>query len=777
MEQTIKALVQSLSLEEKASLCSGQDCWNSKALAEKGIPALRMCDGPSGLRFQTDEDDHIGVHASAEMVSLPTGCAMASSFDRQLMERVGRALGQESRSVGVSVVLGPAANIKRTPLCGRNFEYFSEDPFLTGEIAAAEIRGIQSQQVGACMKHYACNNQETWRMKVDARVDERALREIYLAGFERAVRQEQPCALMASYNRVNGETVTENAHLLTEILRDEWGFDGFVVSDWGAVNDRAKSVAAGMDLEMPGSSGITDRQLVAAVRGGLLDEAVLDRAVERILGRVFRYAAPATGQDFDREAHHALAVEAAAQAAVLLKNQAGLLPLKKNSRVAFIGRFAEAPRFQGGGSACVTPFRLTNALAEAQGIEGVTYAPGFTERDDTENPDWKRAAVQVAANADAAVIFAGLPEAYESECYDRPDMKLPACQNAVIEAVCAVQKNVVVVLYSGSPVEMPWAGQVQAILQMHTGGQGVGAATVQLLYGDANPCGKLAETYPLRLEDAPAQLFYPGDGVSAEYREGIFVGYRYYDKKRMAVLFPFGHGLSYTRFEYANLTIVPAPGGQALFRVTVDLTNTGPVFGREVVQLYVQEHPEPAESAWDVDQKAQVYVSEQQGRPIRPERELKGFEKIGLAPGETKTVEFLLDRRSFSWYDPDSAGWRCSGGVYRIYVGASSRDLRAAADLEVTGDARAQSRAFAMDTLMSELSPDPELWSLTLAHLARVCPKLDEIIHGADENSFYLREELKELPLYAVRGIYSVQQEQLDALLKTLNEVRAARLA
>ncbi len=767
--QKAKEIAAALTLEEKAALCSGQDCWNTKALAEKGVPSLRMCDGPSGLRFQSGEDDHIGVHASTEMVSYPTGCAMASTFDRDLMEQVGRAIGREGRSVGVGLVLGPAANIKRTPLCGRNFEYLSEDPFLTGEMAAAQIRGIQGEGVGACMKHYACNNQETWRMKVDARVDERALREIYLAGFERAVKQEDPCALMASYNRVNGETATENARLLTDILRGEWGFEGFVVSDWGAVNDRAAAAAAGMDLEMPGSSGITDRQLVAAVRGGRLAEAVLTRAAERILGRVLRYAAAPTGQDFDREAHHALAERAAAEAAVLLKNEGRALPLAEGEKVAFIGRFAEKPRFQGGGSACVNPFRLTSALGAAGDMAGLVYAPGFSEEGDISRPEWKAEAVRAAAGADAAVIFAGLPEAFESECYDRPDLKLPACQNDVIEAVCAVQKRVVVVLYSGSAVEMPWAGRVQAILQMHTGGQGVGTATLRLLWGQANPCGKLAESYPLRIEDTPAYLSYPGDGRTAPYQEGVFVGYRYYDKKRMEVLFPFGHGLSYTTFAYTNPRACVAGG---LVNVAVDVTNTGGVYGKEAVQLYVEDRTDLGPGALNVDEKAQVYISERQGRALRPEKELKGFEKVGLAPGETKTVAFSLDRRSFAWYDPVRAGWVCGGGEYRIHLGSSSRDLRAAADVYLPGDEAREPAPFGMDTLMSEISPDPRLWAMTLAHLAAVCPKLDEIIHGTDANSLYLREELKELPLYAVRGIYSVRQEDLEQLIGRLNGAR-----
>ena len=772
----IKKLIATLTLEEKAGICSGEDCWNSKAIPEKGIPSIRMCDGPSGLRFQTEEDDHIGVHASAEMVSYPTGCAMASSYDRDLMRQVGKALGEESHSVGVNLVLGPAANIKRTPLCGRNFEYLSEDPYLTGEMAAAEIEGIQGEGVGACMKHYACNNQETWRMKLDSVVDERTLREIYLTGFEKAVKQADPCALMASYNRVNGKPATENAHLLTEVLRDDWKFQGFVVSDWGAVNNKAEGIQAGMDLEMPGCSGITDKQLVQAVKEGRLEESVLDKTVERILGRVFRYAAKATNEDFDREGHHALATKAAAESAVLLKNEGAVLPLSKEKKVAFVGRFAENPRFQGGGSACVTPFKLTNALAEGKKVADIVYAQGFSEVEDVCNEEWEKEAAATAKQADTTVIFAGLPDSFESECYDRKDMKLPDCQNRVIQVIAATQTHVVVVLYCGSPVEMPWKDQVDAILLMHTGGQGVGTAMVDLLYGKSNPCGKLAETYPLRLEDTPAYLSYPGDGTSTTYQEGIFVGYRYYDKKKLDVAFPFGHGLSYTHFTYSNLKVsqpVLHPGEE--LEVSVDITNDGNCKGKEVVQLYVDACL-PKEENWKVDEKAQVYVSEREGMPIFADRQLQGFEKVELEPGETKTVKFRLQERNFAWYDVEKKGWNCLTGTYMLSAAASSRDLRLRVPVQLEAGKK-ETRPLAMDSLLSEISPDEQLWQLTLDYLAEVNEKLAEIIHGEDENSMYLKEEFKELPLYAVRGIYSVTQEQLDELITRVNAILQQRRA
>lgn len=778
-EKRAEALLKKLTLEQKAALCSGYDGWSTKEMSEYGIPALRTCDGPSGLRYQTEVDDFVGVHASAEMVSYPTGCAIASSYDRELAEEIGRAIGEEARMLGVGMVLGPAANIKRTPLCGRNFEYLSEDPYLTGEIAAAQIEGIQSQGVGACMKHFACNNQETWRMRVDAVVDEQALREIYLAGFECAVKKAKPCALMASYNKLNGVRATENAHILNDILRKEWGYDGFVVSDWGAVNDRVESLKAGMDLEMPGSDGITDRQLVDAVRGGRLKEETLELAVKRILARTFAYAGQEKRMDFTWEGHHELAVRAAAESAVLLKNEDGLLPLSVGQEIVYIGRFAEHPRFQGGGSACVTPFRLTNALEETRKKCHVAYCEGFRETDGCVEENLREEAVRQAQNADVAVIFAGLPDTAESECYDRKDMKLPSCQEEVIEAVCAVQKNVVVVLHCGSPVEMSWIHKVKAVLLLHTGGQGVGTAAVQLLYGDCSPSGKLAETYPLREEDNPSYISYPGDGNTAVYREGIFVGYRYYEKKKQKVLFPFGHGLSYTDFAYSNLRMdMQECGEQDTVTVQADITNTGTVYGKEAVQLYVEDGTAEESTAeqplsgnrFQLESWAQVYVREEQGSALHPVKELKGFEKIGLAPGETGTVTFVLDRRSFAYYDAADKRWKCREGIKKIHVGASSVDLRLHGKLYLHAE-KAKEAPVTMETLVSEIFVRKDREQLTLQHLAEVSGQLEDIIYGKDANSAYLREELKELPLYAIRGIYSVPQEDLDELIEKLNRL------
>lgn len=763
-------IVKTLTLEEKAALCSGGDCWHTKELPGKKVPKIRMCDGPNGLRFQTDEDDHMGVHASARMISYPTGGAMAASFDRELMYQVGQALGVESKAMGVQLVLGPAANIKRHPLCGRNFEYLSEDPYLTGELAAAQIDGIQDQNVGACMKHYACNNQETWRMKADVQVDERTLREIYLSGFEIAVKKSDPCALMASYNRINGKPATENTHILQEILRDEWGFKGFVVSDWGAVNDRVSAVDAGLDLEMPGCHGMTDRQLVAAVREGRLPERVLDKAACRIVGRSLKYSETVGDGSFPQEAHHELAVRAAQECAVLLKNEGALLPLKHGRSVVFIGGFAKNPRYQGGGSACVTPFCRTNVLEPAKAFPEIRYYPGFSELGDERNEAWELEAVQAARSADAAVIFAGLPKTWESESYDRGHMRLPECQSRIIEQACKVQAHVIVVLHTGSAVEMPWLSKVQAVLQMHTGGEGTGTAAWRLLYGEANPCGKLAETYPKRLKDAPAYLHYPGNGETVEYAEGVFVGYRYYDAREIEVNFPFGHGLSYTSFAYSHLRLFPKCFSEKEeLKVQVDITNTGNYCGKEAVQLYVEDRTLCEGSEWEIDKKCCVYVAIEEGSDKRPVRELKGFEKVELKPGETKTVTFLLDRRSFAWFNTKHHRWECRGGAYRIYVGASSRDLRLSDDVVLETLDQGENIEVTMDTLMSELAARPKLWQQTLSYLSSVHPKLDEIIHGSTETALYLKEELKELPLYAVRGLYGVEQEHMDELIRRLN--------
>lgn len=656
MEKNIKKIISEMTLEEKAGMCSGEDFWHLKKVERLGIPAVMVSDGPHGLRKQTGEQDHMGIGKSIAAVCFPAACAAASSFDTELMNEMGKTLGEECQAENLSVLLGPAVNIKRSPLCGRNFEYLSEDPYLAGKMAASYIRGVQSWDVGTSMKHYAANNQEYSRMSCSSNLSERTLREIYLPAFETAVKEAQPKTIMCSYNKVNGEYASENQYLLTDILRNEWGFEGYVMTDWGAVADRVKGIAAGLDLEMPGSGGINDAKIVAAVKDGSLNETLLDQAVERILKVVFSYVDNRHPEAiFDRDADHEKAVKIETESAVLLENN-GILPLKEDVKVVYIGEYAEKPRYQGGGSSHINASKVTSALesARAKGRK-VSYVKGFPADKDEENEEELRAAVQSAKDAGAAVVFAGLPDVIESEGYDRKDMKLPACQNKLIEAVTKVQPNTIVVLHNGSPVETPWADKVAAILEMYLGGQGVGEATDKLLYGEANPSGHLAETFPIRLEDNPSYLNFPGDGVNVDYAEGIYMGYRYYDAKKIPVRWAFGHGLSYTEYEYSNLKM-PAEilGDKGSVKITVDVKNTGCMAGKEVVQLY---------------------VSDKNGTAGRPVKELKGFSKIELQPGETKTVEFMITARDLSFYHEGLGDWYAPSGTYEVLVGHASDEI------------------------------------------------------------------------------------------------------
>lgn len=673
-------LVQQLTLEEKASLCSGADFWHTETIERLGIPAAMVSDGPHGIRKQENLTDHMGVAESIKAIGFPTASAMACSFDKDLLYQVGTALGEECVAEDLAVLLGPGVNLKRSPICGRNFEYYSEDPVVSGEMAAAFVNGVQSQGVGTSLKHFAANNQEWHRMSISAEIDERTLRELYLTAFETVVKKAQPWTIMCSYNRINGVYSCENKWLLNDVLRDEWGFKGLVMTDWGAMNERVPSLKAGLDLEMPDCHGETDKLIVKAVQDGSLQEEVLDIAVTRVLTLVNQYLNTRASIDktiphpipsdperaYDTEAHHQLARETAEQSAVLLKND-GILPLQADQRIAFIGEFADKPRIQGGGSSHINNTRIDSAL-DAAG-DRVTYAQGFVI--DSEETDEKllNEAVAVAKDCDVAVIFAGLPDSFESEGFDRTHLDMPANQNALIDAVCKVQPNTVIVLHNGSPIVMPWLDSVKGVLEMYLAGQASGAAAVNLLFGQANPSGKLAETFPLRLEDNPSYLNFPGNRSKVCYNEGVFIGYRYYDKKKMNVLFPFGYGLSYTTFAYDNLCItdgnakVDAPvNDDTPLQVSVDITNTGSVAGAEVVQLYVKN---PI-----------VYE-------IRPEKELRAFEKVFLAPGETKTVHFTLTKRAFTYYETRIHDWYAESGDYEILIGASSRDIRLAQTITI----------------------------------------------------------------------------------------------
>lgn len=720
-ELDVNRILSDMTLEQKASMCSGADFWHTTAIEELGLPEIMVSDGPHGLRKQEEDVDHMGVAESIKAICFPTASAMACSFDRKLLHTVGDALGEECVAEDIAVLLGPGLNMKRSPLCGRNFEYYSEDPYLAGELGTSFIKGVQSHNVGTSLKHFAANNQEWRRMSTTVLTNERTLREIYLSAFEKVVKEAKPWTVMCSYNRINGVYSCENQWLLNDVLREEWGYDGLVMTDWGAMNKRIPALKAGLDLEMPDCHGETDQQIVAAVKDGSLDESILDQAVLRILKLVNKYVSqkPDTRPVYDKEAHHDLARKTATESAVLLKNN-GLLPLASNQKIAVIGEFAKTPRIQGGGSSHINcskidsaldAFKIINELPAQHICEGgvcrmvpplrydITYASGYLTKEDKTDEKLLQEAINTAKNADVAVVFAGLPDAFEGEGYDRSHMDMPKCQNHLIDCICEVQKNVVVVLHNGSPIRMPWLDKVSAVLEMYLAGQASGSAAVDLLTGRVNPSGKLAETFPLKLEDNPSFLNFPGRRNEVEYSEGIFIGYRYYDKKKMDVLFPFGYGLSYTTFEYSNLDVTvnrsinstevehktdtdsennvsPSNKDTAAslsasdtdtIMVSFDITNTGTVAGKEIAQLYIQN-----------------YI----GMENRPEKELKDFAKVFLLPGETKRITLTLNYRSFAYFNDTAKDWFVESGIYHILIGSSSRDMKLDAAIHITGTKR-----------------------------------------------------------------------------------------
>jgi beta-glucosidase len=675
----VDAALAAMTLEEKASLCLGSDFWHTAAVERVGVPSVMVADGPHGLRKQPEGGDHVGLGGSVPATCFPTAAALGSSWDVGLVRRVGEALGREARAERVAVLLGPGINIKRSPLCGRNFEYFSEDPLISGALGAAMVEGVQSQGVGTSLKHYAANNQETDRLRVSADVDERPLREIYLTGFEHVVTRAQPWTVMCAYNRVNGTYASQHRWLLTEVLRDEWGFRGLVVSDWGAVADRVAALAAGLDLEMPPNLGVSDAALVAAVRAGELDEAVLDTSVRRVLELVAR-AQPALAEpgQVDAEAHHDLARQAARESAVLLKNEGGALPLSlaPGRTLAVVGEMARTPRYQGAGSSQVVPTRLDAALDQLDALvpDGVTvrFAAGYAAGSAGPEQAFVAEAVEAVRGADAVVVFLGLPAEEESEGFDRTHMDLPPDQTALLAAVAeAATAPVVVVLSNGSAARVSdWEQHADAVLECWLPGQAGGGAIAELLLGLASPSGKLAETLPLRLEDNPSYPSFPGDSGHVRYGEGVLVGYRGYDARDQAVSYPFGHGLSYTTFGYDDLELEVVGSVEAAdLRVAVRcrVTNTGDRSGAEVVQVYVRD-PESSVA--------------------RPVRELMGFVKVRLEPGESAPVEVELDQRAFAYWSTTFHDWVVEAGAFEITVGASSRDLRLTRTVDIAAPSR-----------------------------------------------------------------------------------------
>ncbi len=657
-------IIAKMTLQQKADFCSGKDFWHLQENEELGLPSIMVCDGPHGLRKKKDQKEKGELMSSKPATCFPTAVTTASSWNPELIEEMGKALGEECLEEKVSVLLGPGANIKRSPLCGRNFEYFSEDPYLAGRIGTAFVKGVQSKGIGTSLKHFAANNQETRRMTVDSVVDERTLREIYLAAFEPIVKEAQPWTVMNAYNRLNGEYCAEHKWLLNDVLRDEWGFEGIVVTDWGANNDKVLGLKAGQDLEMPTSFGIAAAKIVEAVNNGDLDEAVLDTCVDRILELILKSKENLCDYTYNKEEHHALARKIAGESMVLLKNNKNMLPLDKSKKIALIGEMAKNPRYQGAGSSLINPTQLDNSFDELTN-EGVNfeYAPGYERKSDKPAEALIAEAVEVAKNADIAVIFAGLTESYETEGNDRKHISLPESHNALIDAVCAACEKVIVVLSGGCPVTMPWLDKVDAVLNGYLGGQAGGSAIVDILLGKVNPSGKLAETYPTALEETASTANFPGNPLTVEYREGIYVGYRYFDTAKKDVLFPFGYGLSYTSFEYSDMKVsADSIKDTDTVTVTFKVKNTGSVAGSEI---------------------AQVYVKDSESTVFRPEKELKGFKKVFLAPSEEKEVSITLDKRAFAYYNVNLHDWHVETGAFEILVGASSRDIKLSATVNV----------------------------------------------------------------------------------------------
>ena len=654
-------IIKQMTLEEKCYLFSGKDFWQTRSVERLGVPNMTLSDGPHGIRKQAGEGDQLGLNPSLPATCYPTAAAVANSWDVELGEEIGAHLGAEAASQGVCVVLGPGLNIKRSPFCGRNFEYFSEDPYLAGKMAASYIRGIQENGVSACPKHFACNSQELRRMASDSVMDERTLREIYLTGFEIAVKEGHSKSIMSSYNRINGVYANENRHLLQEILRDEWGFDGFVVSDWGGSNDHVEGVRAGSHLEMPTTGGDSDLELIDAVKSGRISQELLDRRVDELLDVILSTAGavePLEGKPFDVEKHHAMAAKASEQSIVLLKNENNILPLKRGAKVAVIGEFAQKARYQGAGSSVVNPTRLDNAMDVIQGfgLDVAGFEAGYP-RSGKGDPAMQARAVELAKKADTVLLYIGLDEISEAEGLDRSHMKLAQSQVDLIEAVSAANPNVVAVMSAGSAVEMPWLDKCKALVHGYLCGQAGAGSVLKVITGQVNPSGKLAESYPVKYEDVPSAPYFPAKQRSAEYREGLYVGYRCYETANIPVLFPFGFGLSYASFEYSDLKV---SGKEATFT----LKNSGKMDGAEVAQLY---------------------VSKPDGDVFRPVKELKGFAKVFLKAGESKTVTIPLDDKAFRYFNVDTNKFEIEGGQWTIMIGASVADIKLSGAVSVRG--------------------------------------------------------------------------------------------
>ncbi|CDF57462.1 beta-glucosidase [Thermobrachium celere] len=741
----IDEIMNELTLEEKCSLLSGADFWNLKSIERLGIRKIMMTDGPHGLRKQDMDASEIGLEKSVPATCFPSGAALASTWNKNLIKEVGKAIAKECLDNDVDVLLGPAVNIKRSPLCGRNFEYYSEDPVLSSKIAKYFIKGVQSQGVSACIKHFAANNQEFRRLTTDVRVDERAFREIYLKSFEEAIKEAKPDCVMCAYNKINGEYASDNKKLLNDILREEWGYEGVVISDWGAVNDRVKSLEAGMDIEMPSCFGVNDRIVYEAVKSGKIKIEVLDRAVKRILKLILKHSNKSQTRCVDYEYNHRLASKVAEEAVILLKNDDDILPLNKDSRIAIIGEFAKNPRFQGGGSSHVNPTKLECPIDEIKKYaNSVVYARGFNSNNDEIDEALIKEAVNLAKISDVVVLFLGLPERYESEGFDRADIKLPYNQNILVDEIYKVNKNIVVSLSVGSCVEMPWLDKVKAVLNGYLLGQAGGSAIANILFGYSVPSGKLSETFIKRLEDNPSYINFPGSNDRVYYGESVFVGYRYYDYKNIDVQFPFGHGLSYTRFEYSNLKIDKNDYfDDECIDISFKLKNVGKYKAKEVVQ---------------------VYISKPNSSIIRPIKELKEFEKIELDVGEEREVNLKIKVDDLSYFDEQFNSFLVEEGEYKILIGSSSRDIRLEGSIKVKNRQKVKRMYHINSTIMDVIKT--EKGKELLKELVQMLDVDENNVQAKMMKEFYLNMPLRGL-IYYGNGKYDF--EKLNEIIDLLN--------
>lgn len=741
-------IINEMSIEEKASLCVGEDYWNSKKIERFDIPNIKMSDGPHGLRVQRESVDNLGINESEISICFPALSTIGNSWNKELAYLLGKTLGEEAKEEKVNIVLGPAVNIKRSPLCGRNFEYISEDPFLAGIIGSEYVKGLQSQNVGACVKHFAVNNQEDRRRTINAIIDERTLREIYLKPFEIILKNSNPWAIMSAYNKVNGEYCTENKHLLKEILRKEWNYNGIVISDWGAENDRVKGLKATHELEMPGGRGNGVNEIVEAVKNKKISEDELNKAVDRIIETAKKCKRKNEElKEYNKEKHHNIALKIAEDSIVLLKNKDNILPLKLNKNIAIIGDMAKSPRYQGSGSSTINPYKIENALDTfLENNIKFEYAKGYERIDLKNDKKLLEEAIKIAEKNEIVIVFAGLTENYESEGIDRKNIDIPINQNKLIQEICKVNNNVIVVLSNGSPIAMPWKDNAKAIITGYLGGEAGGRAIVNCLIGKVNPSGKLSESYPKDLSDTPCYNYYPGTELISEYKESIYVGYRYYDKVNKEVLFPFGFGLSYTQFQYSNLKVNKYDDK---IEVKFKIKNIGKVTGKEI---------------------AQIYISQIEPKIYKPNKELKEFVKIELSPNEEKEIAVKLNRKSFEYYNTETKSWKIEEGTYQIQIGKSSRDIVLKQEIYINSRDKKISKRYPQkyyDGNIQNIS-DEDFERLLGYKLPEKHLNIENV---TDENTL---EQIKDTKVGKI--IYKNQIEKMNNLLKKQNTNKATKV-